>query len=496
MTTHAPAQPIERTYGLWTRPRSEGLWGFGWAVTMAAFGAIVIAMVIGLVAGFLVGLIVAAVELVVLAPMAWRVDGRTGYERGILMMQWFRTVLRREHINAGGVFSRRGSCSLPGLMATSQLYKFRDSAGYEFGMVHIPEHNLYTVALRCFPQGARAVDQEMIDSWVGSWGQMLASLGGAADVEAITVVVDTVPETGNRLATEIEAITSPTAPAMAREVMFELADALPHNSVRQEIWCSITFRAMTAERRKDPAEQAVEIAHRLPAIVAALGDAGVGARPMDDQEIIAIVRRAWDPAAEADLEAAHEGDQPHGIEWSEAGPVSYHEHADRLWHDGVNSVSWEMTGAPQGVVRERVLEPLLKPNSDLPRKRVTIVYRPHSADAATKIVDDDHRDSLIANDTARGIGSAQAALRVEATGQAREEQARGHGVTRFGVLITITEPEKAELPRIDALIKALSTQSRLKIRRSYRYQAAAFAASLGMGVLLPEMATIPRTVAE
>lgn len=496
-TQHSPVQPVQRTYGMWTRPRNEGLWGLGWAVTMAGFVAIVIAMLAVMVAGFMAGAVIGVVEIVVLAPMAVRVEGRTGYERGIQMFQWMRTVLRREHLYAGGVFTKLGSCRLPGLMADSKLYEDLHSSGVRFGMVHVPAHDLYTVVLRCWPQGARAVDQAMIDHWVASWGRLMADLGGAPDIEAIIPVIDTMPETGNRLAAEVTTLTRPDAPVMAKAMMAELQETLPSNTVRLDAWCSVVFRATTPERRKDPAEQAREIGRRLPGLIAALGHAGVRARPMTGDELTALMRRAWDPAAEADLEAAADADIPHGLTWSDAGPVSYEEHKDRIWHDGTVSVTWEMSAAPEGNVFEDVLKELLEPKVEVPRKRVALVFRPHSGADATQIVDSDYKNALMASQSARGVVSAHAHLRVGATEQAREEQARGHGVTRFGILITVTEPaDGADLPRVDAIIRDLSVQARLRIRRCYRYQAAAFSAGLGTGILLPEMSSMPRAVAE
>lgn len=412
------------------------------------------------------------------------------------MMQWMRTVFRGENIYRSGIFSKLGTYRQPGLLAPSKLYESRDSSGYQFGMIHMPDWHLYTVMLRCWPQGARAVDQVMINQWVASWGQLLATLGGAPDIEAVTPVLDTVPETGNRLAAEVSHLTSKNAPEMAKAMMAELAVQLPSNTVRLEAWCSVTFRATTPERRKDPAEQAVEIGRRLPGIVTALGDAGVRARPMTGDEVIALSRRAWDPAAEADLEAAAETGDSHGVRWDDAGPVSHDESKSQLSHDGTVSVTWEMSAPPEGNVDEQVLKRLLEPNAAVPRKRVAIIYRPHSAGDAAHIVDGDYKNALMASQSARGVVSAHATLRVGATEQAREEQARGHGVTRFGYLITITELAGSDLPRIEAVIKDLSAQARLRIRRCYRYQAAAFSAGLGTGVLLPEMAATPRVMSE
>ncbi|MEV0766518.1 SCO6880 family protein [Nocardia sp. NPDC050435] len=486
----------DRTYGMWTKPRREGLWGLTWGVTLAGFAAIVLAIMSFAMAGPTVGITVAITEIAVLAPAAISIDGRTTYERVSMVLTWMRARRRGETTYRSGAFSWLGSCRLPGLMAASELSEFVTGAGERFGQIHIPSQHLYTVMLRTWPQGARAVDQPMVNQWVAAWGQFIASLGGQADIVQIAAVTDTVPETGNRLAAEVEGLTVPTAPDLARQIMYELAAELPSDSVRSESWISITFRAMTPARRKSAEEQAVEIGRRLPGIGKALADAGVRTRPMTAAEITALLRRAWDPAAESDLETAAELGLAHGIDWAEAGPVAYREAADHLWHDGTASVTWEMKAAPMGTVRERVLQRLLEPNPDVPRKRVALIYRPHSAGEATAIVDDDLRDALTGQNASRnGLGSAHATLRVAAAEQARDEQARGHGVTRFGVLITITTPdhagETADLPSIDAIARDLAVQARLKIRRCHRYQSATFAAGLGAGVVLPEMATGP-----
>jgi hypothetical protein len=174
--------------------------------------------------------------------------------------------------------------------------------------------------------------------------------------------------------------------------------------------------------------------------------------------------------------------------------VSYFERRRTLEHDGSASVTWEMSQPPEGNVTETVLERLLEPSPELPRKRVAIVFRPHSAGDAAGIVDDDFKNAIAAEQQER-TGSAHASLRVQAAQQARNEQARGHGVTRISALVTITAPEGVSDLLIEPAVKHLSSQSRLKVRRCEMYQSAAFAAGLGMGVVLPEMASIPRVLA-
>lgn len=486
-----------RSYGLWQKPRSAGLFGLRWGETVLGFAVVISALLTCLFAGIQAGLVVAGFGLVVMVPLVWRQGGRSGYETGLMMFNWMRARNRGEHVYRGGRFSRvpGGFTRLPGLLAPSKLYEGIDAGGYSFGMIHLPRFAQYTVVLRAWPQGHEAVDQPVIDRWVSAWGTFLASLGQTSDIVAVVPVIDTVPETGNRLLNEVAAITNPQAPDLAQQVMYELATELPQERVQLLPRVALTFKATTAERRKNPAEEAVEIGRRLPGICAALAEAGVRAQPMSADEVISFMRRSYDPASQADLEIAAGEADSHGLNWADAGPVSHDEKWDHFIHDGGRSVTWEMDAAPEGAVDERVLQRLLAPNPEVPRKRIAIVYRPHSAADAAEIVDDDYKNALVAQQSERGIVSAAATLRVGASQQAREEQARGHGVTRFGALVTITEPLRGDLPRIEAITRDLSTQSRLKIRRCYRYQAAAFAASLGCGVILPEHATVPKALA-
>lgn len=153
-----------------------------------------------------------------------------------------------------------------------------------------------------------------------------------------------------------------------------------------------------------------------------------------------------------------------------------------------------MNLAPQGAVPETVLEELLRPRADVPRKRVAIVYRLHSAAEATSLVDSDYKDALAAEQTQRGVATAGARIRVGNTEATRIEQARGAGLTRFGLLVTVTDHLDADIPGIEASVQGMSAASRLGVRRCYGTQAAAFAASLGIGLILPDHTTISKRV--
>lgn len=489
-TTTKSREPL--SYGNWTQPRSAGLFGMTYATSMTGLFLVIVSFLTLLFLGPIVAVVITVLWVLGMIPLVIRIDGRTGYELMIVRQKFAKAKKNRETIYHSGPFSQvpGGTYLLPGTLAPSNLYAAQSAGGYTFGLVHIPRTHHYTVVFKCFPQGDEAIEQDTIDTFVWYWGRWLATLGQSGDVVGATAVLETVPETGKTLSNEVQLITKEDAHPLARRIMQEAADMLPQDRVGLSARLAVTFKATTPERRKNPAEQANEIGRRLPGLLQGLADAGVSAKPMTPAEIVAFVRRAYDPASLRALEDGSIEADGHGVAWENAGPGMAVEEFRDYRHDGVRSVTWEMSQAPTGAVNERVLRRLLATNEDVPWKRVALVYRPHTAAEAVSIVDADFKDAVAAEQSGRGIASAAASLRVAATSQARREEARGHGLVRFGLLITASAKETDDLPRMTSTVEDLSTQARLRVRRCHGFQAVAFAAGLGCGVLLPEHSTI------
>ncbi|MFD4268151.1 SCO6880 family protein [Rhodococcus sp. NPDC058481] len=482
------------TYGVWRKPRATGIAGATFGTTMLGIGAVAVLFFMSLLIGFAAAVVLGVVGAVLFAPLVIERDGRSGYERALLMFQWRRADKRGEHQYSSGTFSRipGGRYRLPGVLAETELYEGLDSHNRSFGMIHMPSQDCYTVVLEARPQGNENFDQETIDQAVGNFAQLLTAAGETSDIAALVSVTETVPDTGIELYETVSQNTRTDAPTLAREAMYQLATGLTQGGVRLAARIAITFVAKTPERKKDPSEQAVEIARRLPGFTAAAARAGMPATPMDAEDVMAFVRRSYDPATQPNVERGQFSGESTGLEWADCGPRTTDEKPGQYYHDGAVSVTWEMREAPKSAVTERVLLRLLEPNSELPIKRVAVMYRPHSAADGADLVDQDFRDATSALHSGTGIASAKARIEVQTTAQARDEQARGHGLVRFGILITVTEPAgKSNVPRIDALVRDLATQARLSIRRSHCWQAGAFATSLGVGVIPPDHTTIP-----
>ncbi|OLT31411.1 hypothetical protein BJF84_27335 [Rhodococcus sp. CUA-806] len=75
--------------------------------------------------------------------------------------------------------------------------------------------------MRCRVGGAAGNDQELIDSFVGSWANFLAGLGQVGNIAAMSVTVETLPETGERAQANLAAIIDPGAPTEALAIMAE-----------------------------------------------------------------------------------------------------------------------------------------------------------------------------------------------------------------------------------------------------------------------------------
>ena len=102
----------------------------------------------------------------------------------------------------------------------------------------------------------------------------------------------------------------------------------------------------------------------------------------------------------------------------------------------------------------------------------------------------------VARLTARGVTTAseQETARAARDQMAAAEEAAGAGLTRFSLLVTATVTDPALLPHVADLIDQAGGASRLQLRRVYAGQSAAFAACLGIGLVLSSHVAVPAVV--
>src|SRR5690606_7904867 len=130
-----------------------------------------------------------------------------------------------------------------------------------------------------------------------------------------------------------------------------------------------------------------EVMVHLPAMIEQLELSGGGVVSyLAAQEIIDTTYVAYNPEAAVAVEQARLSGVGTGLSWEEVGPVHAVNEVDRYEHGGGLSLSFQVWRAPAGVFRESSLMALLKADGISEQKRVTILYRPLSAEQSQKRV--------------------------------------------------------------------------------------------------------------
>ncbi|MGW7514252.1 SCO6880 family protein [Streptomyces sp. NPDC054796] len=486
-----------RTYGNFRRPRTSGLRGLSLGVTLLLFAGL-IAVVLATLISLWAALGIALALAVIMGPLALKDrHGRTLMQRGAVRLAWRRTTASGSHEYRSGPMGRsgRGTCELPGLAAGSTLTEAQDGYSRPFAMITIPSTGHHTVVISCDADGAALVEERQVDSWVAHWGQWLSALGAEPDLVAASVTVETAPDTGVRLQHEVSANSAPDAPELATAMLDEVLASYPSGSAQIATRIALTYSgaARPGASRRSAEDMALHIGTRLPGLTAGLSMTGAGtAVPMTATELTEAIRVAYDPTVAPLVEEARATGGT-GLTWDQAGPMAAREAWDHYRHDGAFSMTWAMTEAPQGEVFSNVLTNLVQPNRDIARKRVTLLYRPHTPAEGARVVQQDYKNALFSAQQSQ-IGQARDDAEVTAARRTTEEQAQGHGVIRFGLLITATVNSQAELPEAAAAVDNLAPAARIAVRPVYGSQAAAFAAALPLGLVLPLHTALPQTV--
>lgn len=483
----------EPTYGNWRQPTSPGVAGLGLLGTAILMGGMIVAIIAAMVSPLL-GLAVALAVAVALAPLLIRDrDQRTALQRLSARIAWIRARRAGWYLYRSGPLSiiDGGACRLPGLAATSRVYEARDSYDRPFAMIELPAVGHYTVVLECAADGSALLDAHQRDAMVANWGHWLATLGAEPSLIAASVTVETSPDPGTRLSGEVATRLAHQAPQLARQVLHEVVRTYPAGSAQVTTRIALTYSAVSSKGRRAAERMAREIGIRLPGLSAALAATGAGvARPMTATQLAEAIRIAYDPASHALIEQAR-GQEGSGLTWDQAGPMGHQEAWDHYVHDSGVSITWAMADAPRGEVHSDVLHDLIAPHPDIARKRVTMLYRPHDPATAARIVERDKRDARFR------LGGAAIRERdtvaAAAAAQSAREEARGAGVVRFALLVTATVERGQDLELAAAAIDTLAPTARLRLRRC-RGQAAAFAAALPLGIVIPHHLQVPQVI--
>ena len=472
-----------RTYGGWRRPVSYGFLNLTLTQSLGSLVGVGIVFLLGLNKGMLW----ACGGAILLVGWGWVITTKDKHQVNLIDRAEEKIVFGLNKAKGNTVF-RGGALAptkktsqrlvLPGILSDCKVSEYVDSWNRSFALI---EHASGTgaVVMRLTPAGSNLVDQETVDNQVAYWGQWLGDLSNESGIAGASITVETLPDLGGRLYSEVTSRRAANCPQVAGKVIEGVLDeSTGSNQVR--VWVTLTFNLAALGGRKNKEIAGREIASRLPGLTQGLVAAGGGATHLVTvNELARLVRSAYDPDSEELFDQALAAGQTINLDWSQSGPVFAQADFSSYRHDGAVSRVWTMTCPPRGAVQSAVLSRLLEPNRDVQRKRVTILYQPMDAAKAPSVVE---RDLNHARANAAGARPSACSINeLAAASEVASEEASGAGLVDFAMIITATTTPD-HLEDTSVTVNALSAASRLLIRPAYGAQDSGFALGLPLGL--------------
>lgn len=496
MSTTVESEEIR--YGNLRRPKLPGIMGMSAVPSLIILLGAVIMMVLIFVVNLWVAAVFAVLLLGAVLPEAIpTADGVGRYSKWIGKQKFKKAKKTHKNVLVQGLtgFLPDGDCRLPGVAAAVELSSEQDVHGRGFGLIHWRKSDLYSVVIQCFPPGSSALDKNVIDFQVAQWAAWMGQLNTIGEVVGAAVVVETAPDSGQRLQRAIDRGRSDVAPEFSVRMAEEMKESSRAGAPMVTTRITLTFNAKLkgdpdgddadAEAKvRSREEMAAVIGDVLPTLTGSLDATGAGssAYPCSAQEIVDFTRVAYDPAVAVQVEEAqYEGGT--GLSWSDVGPITAVNHFDRYQHDTAFSRTWQMRETPRGMFFSKTLQDLLAPHRDVARKRVVLMYRPEAPDRSSSIAENDVTAArLVASQNPRTRAAHRIA--VEAAEKTAEQQAMGSPLIRVGLLVTVTVLDPAHMPRASrVVISTLAPQARLRMRLPRGAQDSAFVAGLPLGMV-------------
>lgn len=482
------------TYGNWFAQKSPGLFGAGLFATVLLFVGVIFSLGGLLFGGWRVGLV-----LLIAFGLGYVATGTpvgASVHRGVLYRR--AKSAQDTEFRSGPLSKKRNPENrLPGLLGKTKLLHQRDTFGQPFAVIKSPG-NMWTIVARCSADGPWLQDQDRINSWVANYSVMLSAFAQEQGLLCVKVITDTAPDPGGRLGSMVRSMREASAPLLARMVIDECVAELPATSSENHTYIELTYRGRQLSRKNDERAITAELARRIPRLVQLASAAGGGSVEMvSADELARVVRVAFDPAIQASMEAADIDGDPDVFDWTDAGPAAYSERWADLYHDSGHSITFEMREAPRSKVIELALAGFVGPHRDFARKRVALIYRPHTPDEASRVAEQDARTANFqVGQSGKKRASASAEMIQRAAEQSRQEVAAGAGSVRFSIMFTVTTLFGGDMDQAVSTIHSAAGAVPIRVRRCYGGQAAGFVTTLPVGFLPWEHTLITPRVRE
>ena len=368
-------------------------------------------------------------------------------QAGLVRQRWRRTRHDRAQLarRPGIDLQHRGTYTTAGMAHVSDLYRTRDVFDRPWAFLHVPSTGHGSLVLDCDLGSLDLRDQDTAQQWVAEVGVWLAMLTHEQDVAACAITLDRPPSS---------LASADTASPKAAEM-----------TGRGQARIQLTYRPLGPHGRHDVHAIGTEVGAQIPQLVRSLRAAGIAeAMTADADTVASMIAQAYNgPAAAADLApATHEewGHLRHGLTVGTG--------QDR-WLAA--SVTWSLSQIASAVVLTQALPQLLASRPTQAGTRVSLVYQRRVADSCPRWPDPDRQ-------TWSGLPERREGTAIPPLDAAHDQ------VPRFTMLVTATTHPDRLRAAARELTDSLDTSLRPWLRPLYGAQAAGFATSLPLGLLL------------
>lgn len=491
-TTTVPKDYKRPTYGNLRRPITSGLYRFSTAQTAGLF----VAGAFGVILSFTAGLWRTAGYMLVVGLIAWIASVRDVHGTNYFMRRKEKRMYKKARRRKTNLFrtgllnvskSAHTRTKLPNVLGTLKVSVHEDSTRRRFGIIHHSNGNL-TVVMALAPSGETLVDEYDFEGKVALWGRMFEDAAQTPGLEWVTTTLQTSPDTGSRIHQEVTSHESAHASELSRQIMRRVVADASGTGVKTSTWLTLTFVPASMNTGINKEERAIkQICTSLPELLVKVAESCSGAvQLLTPGDLTRLVREAWDPEIEAVFDAAAAQGRVVDVEWHEAGPVSFDAGWDRMNHDSGASSSLTMTAPPLNEMLSTRLRSLMAAHSDVPCKRVTMIYKVMDPVKATETSERDVDKASNALKMGKRPTEAKKSVLAKARKTAAEV-AEGAALMDFGMVITATVPQGDEvderLEQARAAAKAAAGSSSIQVRDAFGAQAFTLAMGLPLGIV-------------
>jgi hypothetical protein len=451
------------------QPRRGLLLGFSGPRVAAGIAAVL------LIAGGFVGGSTKVVALafvmagILITSATIRAKGRYVVEWLLPYSHWLaRGTTKQRTFRARITMSRPiGTLALPGDAARLRLVVNTDGSVY----LHDPAVSTLTAALRLEHPAMVLLDGDAQAERVAGWSRLLSSLAGSPIVHHVSILEETIPDTGNGPIEWFREHWTRRDDWASREY-YALLESSQYQSTTHRTTATITIRV----GRRGLSDASTEMAAQRRGLEDAFAAAGLRIGTwLDESELAKQVRQAYAPFA-----------TPHVQSLAYAGPVAIDEAWGSLRHDNAVSCVLALAEFPAVPVGPQFLHSLIF--SVGVRHTFTLLARVQTVDAALRQVRRDKIASASDRMQKRKIGQLEDMSDVTEYQAIEEREAallQGHAAVQLTALVTVMAATQEELEAAIAQIKRDAGRCACEARVLYGMQSQAFVAAavpVGRGV--------------